>query len=54
MRHLRELVAQGWISKGEEFLSTLGRIEARFRSIAQCMQAEAAACIPAVAEPVSG
>jgi hypothetical protein len=31
--HLRELVADGWIANGSEFLVTLGRIEARFHSI---------------------
>jgi hypothetical protein len=49
LAHLRDLVAEGWIANGSEFLATLGRLEARFRTIIKPVQAAAAACIPAVA-----
>jgi len=31
--HLRRLVAEGWIANGDDFLATLSRLEAQFRSL---------------------
>ena len=46
--HMRELVAEGWIANSKEFLATLDRIEAEFRSIVRSVQAVAAVNLPAV------
>jgi hypothetical protein len=48
--HLRELVADGWIANGSEFLATLGRLESRFRAIVRPVQmAPAGTSLSAVA-----
>jgi hypothetical protein len=45
--HLQQLVADGWIANGNEFLAALGRIEAKFRSIIRPVQTAATAAIAA-------
>ncbi|MBN1607997.1 MAG: hypothetical protein JW940_15285 [Polyangiaceae bacterium] len=52
--HLHELVGQGWIAKADEFLRTLGRLEARWRAVLESAQVAAPAYVPAVAAQSSG
>jgi hypothetical protein len=47
MAHLRQLAADGWVANGSEFLATLSRLEARFRSIVRSIQAAVVAGAPA-------
>lgn len=47
--HLRALVAEGWIANSTEFLTALGRIESRFRTIVRPVQAATASTAPATA-----
>ena len=45
--HLRQLAADGWVANGSEFLASLSRIEARFRTITRSIHAAVVAGAPA-------